>query len=350
MKPEIQIDGRKIGSNNRPYVIAEISANHNGSIENAIAIMQAAKQAGADAIKLQTYTADTITINHKSNEFLLNDGPWAGKTLYELYEWAHTPWDWHRELFQKGKELGLTVFSSPFDKTAVDFLENFNPPAYKIASFELIDLPLIEYVAKTGKPMIMSTGMASKDEIIDAVESAKKGGCKEICLLHCTSGYPTPVSEADLKTIPEISKQFSLVTGLSDHTLGTTVSVASVALGASVIEKHVILNRTHGGPDADFSLEPKELELLINDVNIAWDSLGTIRSKQQESELTQKPLRRSIYVVADIKKGEVFSDKNIRSIRPGFGLPPKKLPMIIGLTASKNINRGTALQEEHISF
>lgn len=349
MKPKIAIAGRAIGPEHRPYVIAELSANHNGSIDKAFEIMQAAKDAGADAVKLQTYRADTITINHNGPEFLLREGAWAGMSLYQLYEEAHLPWEWHEALFEKGKELGVTVFSSPFDFTAVDFLEQFDPPAYKIASFELVDLPLIEYVASTGKPMIMSTGMAARDEVSEAVLAARRGGCKELSLLHCTSGYPTPHSEADLLSLPELARCFPGVVGLSDHTMGTTVAVAAVALGASVVEKHVTMRRSDGGPDSSFSLEPDELQTLVKDVGIAWEALGTVRKSQQDSEKTQSGLRRSIYAVQDIKGGEVLTQRNVRSIRPGNGLPPRELPVVIGCRASQDISRGTPLSWDLIN-
>ena len=350
MNSNIEINGRIIGPTSYPYIIAELSANHNGSIDQAFSIMEAAKKAGADAIKIQTYTADTMTIDHDGEDFQLTEGPWAGKGLYELYEWAHTPWEWHEALFEKGKQLGITVFSTPFDKTSVDFLESFNPPAYKIASFELVDTPLIEYAASKGKPLIMSTGMASRDEIMEAVLAAHRGGCKELCLLHCTSGYPTPPAEADIRTIQSLKERFGSVTGLSDHTLGTAVSVAAVALGANVIEKHFILSRDDGGPDAHFSLEPDELRQLVQDSRIAWEALGKVRDTQRKSENTQKPVRRSLYVVKDIKAGEVFTETNVRSIRPGYGLAPRYLPILLGCKATMDIPRGTALCLEHFSI
>ncbi|MBT5399195.1 pseudaminic acid synthase [bacterium] len=343
------INGRSIGSGFPPYVIAEISANHNGNLDNALSIMELAKKAGVDAIKIQTYTADTITINSNNPDFVLTEGLWAGENLYGLYNWAHTPWDWHKYIFEKGEELGITVFSSPFDPTAVDFLEQFNPPAYKVASFELVDIPLIEYIASKGRPMIMSTGMAEWNEIMEAVSAAYRGGCKDLCLLHCTSGYPTPIDESDLKTIPELFKRFDTVVGISDHSLGNIVPITAVALGACIIEKHVTLSRSIDGPDSSFSLEPDELKDLVESVKSAWDSLGRIRIDRPDSEKPQKMMRRSIYSVSDIKKGERITEKNVRSIRPGYGLPPRDLPGIIGHTARVDIPYGTALKKSYIT-
>ena len=343
MGPQLQIQDTRIGNDFSPYVIAELSANHQGRIEQALALLEAAKLAGANAAKIQTYTADTMTIDHDGSDFQLTNGLWSGRGLYELYEWAHTPWEWHEDLFKRGRELGITIFSTPYDKSAVDFLEQFNPPAYKISSFELVDIPLIEHVASTGKPMFMSTGMATQDEIAEAVTASRKAGCKDLCLLHCTSGYPAPAAEMDLRTISELGKTFDVVPGLSDHTRGTTVPIAAVALGACVIEKHLTLRRSDGGPDSLFSIEPSELEDIVQKIEIAHKAKGEIRKVPKPSESPQRSLRRSLYAVADISAGEQFTEVNIRSIRPGFGLPPRALPAILGRTAAMDIPRGTAI-------
>lgn len=339
----ISIAGRRIGAGEPPFVIAELSANHNGSLARALAVMEAAKKAGADAVKIQTYTADTITIDHDGPGFRIEGGLWAGKTLHALYEEAHTPWDWHPALFAKGRELELTVFSSPFDASAVDFLETLNAPAYKIASFELVDLPLIRKCAGTGKPLVMSTGMADLKEIGEAVEAARGAGAREIVLLHCTSGYPTPPEDSDLHTIPHLAGAFGTPVGLSDHTPGIGAAVAAVALGACVIEKHFTLSRADGGPDSAFSLEPVELETLCTNARIASQALGVIRYDKTASERGNAQFRRSLYVVADMKAGEALTAKNLRSIRPGFGLPPKFYDLLLGKRVNRDVKRGTPM-------
>jgi N-acetylneuraminate synthase len=341
--PEITIAGRRIGPGHPPYVIAEMSGNHNGDIKRAFALLEAAKQAGADAVKLQTYTADTITIDHDGPGFRIEGGLWDGRTLYELYEKAHTPWDWHPRLFAKARELGIALFSSPFDSTAVDLLEKLEAPAYKIASFEIVDLPLIRRVAQAGKPMIISTGMANLREIGEAVETARAAGCREIAVLHCTSGYPTPPEDSNLVTIGDLAASLDVVTGLSDHTRNTAVPIAAVALGASLIEVHLTLRRTDGGEDAEFSLEPEELTEMISGCRTAWTALGKISYELEASEKGNKTFRRSLYAVQDIPAGGRFTAENIRSIRPGFGLPPKHLPEVLGRRAGRAIPRGTPL-------
>ncbi|HVM78795.1 MAG TPA: pseudaminic acid synthase [Stellaceae bacterium] len=342
-KPSLSIAGRRIGAGAPPYVIAELSANHNGSIERAFAIMDAAKEAGADAIKLQTYTPDTITIDHDGPGFRIEDGPWRGYTLHSLYREAHMPWEWHEPLFARGRELGLAVFSSVFDETAIDLLEKLGTPAYKIASFEAIDLPLIERAARTGKPLIVSTGMASLGEVAEAVAAARRAGCKELALLYCTSGYPTPASEANLATIPHLAEAFGTVVGLSDHTLGVGVAAAGVALGAAIVEKHVTLRRADGGPDSGFSLEPAELAELCRACRDARAAVGSVHYGGKPSETTSRLHRRSLYAVADIAAGETITPLNLRSIRPGFGLAPKHLPELLGRIAARPIRRGTPI-------
>ncbi|WP_335945636.1 pseudaminic acid synthase [Pseudomonas sp. G166] len=341
--PSINIAGRKIGADEPPYIIAELSANHNGNFETAKRIMEEAKKAGADAIKLQTYTADTITLDCDSKDFQISGGLWDGRTLYELYQEAHMPWEWHAPLFDYARKLGITIFSSPFDSTAVDLLESLNTPAYKIASFEAIDLPLIKYVARTGKPMIISTGMADAEEIAEAIEAAREGGCKELAILHCVSGYPAPAQDYNLRTIPDMIQRHGLVTGLSDHTLDNTTAITSVALGASIIEKHFTLDRRGGGPDDSFSLEPAELVALCRDSQTAWAALGKVDYGCKSSEQGNVQFRRSLYAVEDISKGEFLSLKNVRSVRPGYGLAPKHLEAILGKTASVDIKKNTPL-------
>ncbi len=330
MKPEISIAGRQIGQAFAPYIIAELSANHNGKLETALKIIDEAAKAGADAVKLQTYRPDTITLDSGADEFKIKGGLWDGRTLYELYEEAHMPWEWHKPLFEHARKAGITIFSSPFDNTAVDLLEDLNAPAYKIASFEAVDLPLIKYVAGTGKPMIISTGMADADEIQDAIEAAKDGGCKELAVLHCVSGYPAPAEDYNLRTIPDMIDRFGLVTGLSDHTLDNTTAIASVVMGASIIEKHFTLDRNGGGPDDSFSLEPAELAALCRDSKTAWQALGKVNYGRKSSEQGNVMFRRSLYFVKNMKAGDVITEDCIRSVRPGYGLPPKLLEKLLG--------------------
>ncbi|MBF0640331.1 pseudaminic acid synthase [Pseudomonas protegens] len=345
----INIAGRRIAQDAPPYIIAELSANHNGKLETALKIIEEAKKAGADAIKLQTYTADTITLNCDSEEFQIRGGLWDGKTLYQLYQEAHMPWAWHSPLFKHAEKLGITIFSSPFDNTAVDMLEDLNAPAYKIASFEAVDLPLIKYVASTGKPMIISTGMADAEEIQEAIDTAKSAGCKELAILHCVSGYPAPASDYNLRTIPEMIQRFGLVTGLSDHTLDNTTAITSVALGASIIEKHFTLNRSGGGPDDSFSLEPAELAELCRNSKTAWSAMGKVDYARKSSEQGNAKFRRSLYFVQDLKAGELITPDAIRSVRPSYGLPPKCYDLVIGKRVTRDITANTAVSFEVIA-
>jgi len=337
----LKINNKEIGRNLPPYIVAEMSANHNQDIDNAYKIIYMAKQAGADAVKLQTYKPDTITMDMKTPEFMIDSGLWAGKSLYELYESAFTPWEWHKPLFDYAHKIGITIFSSPFDTTAVDLLEDLNVPAYKIASFEAIDLPLIRYVAQTEKPMIISTGMANSEEIREAVNTAQEGGCREIAILHCVSEYPALAEDYNLKTISDMQQKFGLVTGLSDHTIENTTAIASVALGASIIEKHVTLSRNGGGPDDSFSLEVKELKELCIGSKIAWSALGKVDYGRKSSEQGNIKFRRSLYFSKDVKKGEKLTKDNVKSIRPGFGLLPKNYEQILGRVAKCDIKLGT---------
>lgn len=344
----IKICGKKIGPGFPPYIVAELSANHNGNVETARKIIEAAKQSGADAIKVQTYTADTLTIDCDHEDFRIHGGLWDGRTLYDLYEEAHMPWEWHQPLFEHARELGITIFSSPFDSTAVDLLEDLNTPAYKIASFELVDLPLIKYVSSTGKPMILSTGMANVEEIQEAIVTAREGGCKELAILHCVSGYPAPAEDYNLRVIPDMIQRFGLVTGLSDHTLDNITAIASIAMGVSIIEKHFTLDRKGGGPDDSFSLEPEDLRQLCKHTRIVWESLGQVNYERKTSENENVKFRRSLYVVQDIKAGDTITNENVKSIRPGFGLAPKFYDQVLGCIVNCNIRRGTPLSLEYL--
>lgn len=339
--PHITIANRRIGIDEPPYVIAEISANHNGSLDTALKIIDAAKVAGADAVKLQTYRPDTITLDCASEDFCIRGGLWDGRTLYELYEQAHMPWEWHAPLFEHARKAGITIFSSPFDNTAVDLLESLNAPAYKIASFEAVDLPLIKYVASTGKPMIISTGMADADEIGEAIEAARAGGCKELSVLHCVSGYPAPAADYNLRTIPDMIARFGLVTGLSDHTLDNTTAITSIAMGASIIEKHFTLNRDGGGPDDSFSLEPAEMRALCEGSKTAWTALGNIDYGRKASETGNAQFRRSLYFVKDLSAGQLITPDAVRSVRPGYGLAPKHLHELLGKRVVRDVFKNT---------
>jgi N-acetylneuraminate synthase len=337
----VTINGAQIGPGHPPYIIAELSANHNGSLQRALETIDEAKRRGASAVKLQTYTADTMTIDSDRPEFLIKGGPWDGYKLYNLYKWAETPFEWHKAMFEHARKIGITVFSTPFDETAVDLLEELDTPAYKIASFEVTDLPLIEYVAKTGKPMIMSTGMASEQEIEEAVNTARNAGCEELVLLHCISSYPAPMEQANLAQVRELGQRFNAIPGLSDHTLGTAASVAAVALGACLIEKHFILNRSEGGPDSGFSIEPDELERLCNDTRGAWAAVGKVGYARQHAEEANRIFRRSIYFMRDMKAGETVKGHDIRRIRPGIGIEPKHFSALVGRTLKADVTRGT---------
>lgn len=344
MTKNICIDGVTIGENAPPYVIAEMSANHNGNIENAFKIIDMSKLAGASAVKMQTYTPDTLTIESDLADFQLTSGLWAGRSLYDLYSEAFTPWDWHQPLFEYAKKRDITIFSSPFDSTAVDLLEDIGTPAYKIASFEAIDIPLIRYVARTQKPMIISTGMANLLEIEEAVDAALSGGCNQLALLHCVSGYPAPPADYNLRTIVDLSGRFGVPIGLSDHTLDNSTAVASISLGASIIEKHVTLDRQGGGPDDSFSLESEGLKDLCRGARNAWSAMGQVSYERAPSEGENIKFRRSLYFVESLRKGDFVTEKNVRSIRPGYGLAPKYLDDVVGRQVVEDIAPGTAVQ------
>jgi len=349
MNNVISIDGRAIGEGLPPYIIAELSANHNGNIQTAFEIIAHAKRAGADAVKMQTYRPDTITIDSSKADFQIHGGLWDGKSLYQLYEWAHTPWDWHKPLFDYARQLGITIFSSPFDTTAVDLLEDLNAPAYKIASFEAVDIPLIKYAASTGKPLIISTGMANAEEISEAIDAARSCGCKDLAILHCVSAYPALAEDYNLATLVDMKNRFNLVTGLSDHTLSNITAIAATSLGASIIEKHVTLDRRGGGPDDSFSLEPDELKQLCHDSKLAWSALGKVNYTRGEAEKANLQFRRSLYVVKPVKAGERITPENVKSIRPGFGLAPKHLESVMGKRFTQDLEEGTALKMDYIA-
>ena len=343
MAEQIKIGQRTIGAGHPIYLIAEVSANHHQDFDQAVKIIRAAKDAGADAVKLQTYTADTMTIACSRPEFRIEGTIWHGRNLYELYGEAFTPWEWQPRLKQLANELGLDLFSSPFDASAVDFLEDMNVPAHKLASFELVDIPLIQKMARTGKPLIISTGMATIEEIEEAVQTARQSGAAQIALLKCTSAYPSAPEEMNLRTIPELSRRFGTPVGLSDHTMGTTVPVAAAALGACIIEKHITLSRSEPGPDSAFSLEPQEFKAMVDAVRVAEKALGEIHFGVSSKEASSRVFRRSLFVVRDVKQGECFTEQNVRSIRPGHGLHTRHLAEVLGRSAARDIDRGTPL-------
>ncbi len=340
-----------VGASSVPLVIAEMSGNHNQSLERALEIVDAVARSGAQALKIQTYTADTITIDIREREFFISDAEnlWRGSSLYELYEKAHTPWEWHEVIFDRAKKHKMLAFSTPFDRTAVDFLENLNVPCYKIASFENTDLPLIRYVAATGKPMIISTGMATFAELDETVEAARSAGCKDLVLLKCTSTYPSTPDDSNILTIPEMRSRYDCEIGISDHTMGIGVSVAAVALGATVIEKHFTLQRSDGGVDSAFSMEPQEMAQLVVETERAWQALGKVHNGPTEKEKASLVFRRSLYVVADVKAGEKLTSASVRAIRPGYGIAPKFYDEVIGKTAKRDIARGTPLSHDLIA-
>jgi N-acetylneuraminate synthase len=342
---EIKLGKFTIGQNHPPFLIAEMSGNHNHSLERALAIVDAAAASGAHALKIQTYTPDTMTLNLSESEFFISDSKslWKGKSLYELYAEAMTPWEWHKPIKERCEQHGMLFFSTPFDFTAVDFLEEINVDFYKIASFENIDIPLIKKVAKTGKPIIISTGMATEEELAETVKAAREAGCKDLVLLKCTSAYPATPKEANLMTIPDIRKKFQVEVGLSDHTMGIGVSIASVALGATVIEKHFTLERADGGVDSAFSMEPAEFKMLVEESKKAWESLGKVSYERSETEKKSLLFRRSLYIAEDVKAGDVLNEKNLRAIRPGLGLAPKYYEGLLGKKVKRDLKKGTPL-------
>lgn len=341
------IQNRSISPNDPPYIIAELSANHNGSLEQALATIDAAHRSGASAIKLQTYTADTITIDCPTSDFMIRGGLWDGYKLYDLYKRAETPYEWHKTIFEHARKIGISVFSTPFDETAVDLLESLDTPAYKIASFEILDLPLIQYVARKKKPIILSTGMASELEIQDAIDAARDAGCEDLMLLHCISSYPTSINQANLRRIVTLANRFGVQVGLSDHTLGNTAAVAAVAIGACLIEKHFTLDRNQKGPDSEFSMEPEDLRNLCRETKDAWLALGVGDFGRQISEEGSRSFRRSLYFVKDLPAGHKIQPSDIKSIRPGFGLAPKFSQSLIGKALKVAVSRGTATRSDH---
>lgn len=347
--PEFTIAGRKIGGKHPPFVIAEMSGNHNQSLDRALQIVEAAARTGADALKLQTYTAETMTLDLKEGEFFIEDPKslWKGRSLFELYQEAYTPWEWHPAIFQRCRELGLICFSTPFDESAVDFLEGLEVPCYKVASFENTDLPLIRRIAATGKPMIISTGMATAAELDESIHAAREAGCRDLVLLKCTSSYPAGAENSNLRTIPHLKELFGCEAGVSDHSLGSGVAVAAVALGGCVVEKHFTLSRAEGGVDSAFSLEPEEFTTLVAECRRAFDALGGVSYGPTPGEIPSLKFRRSLYVVRDLKRGEPLTAENLRAIRPGLGLPTKYLDLFLGKKVARDVPRGTPLDWEH---
>lgn len=344
---KFRIENKIIGKDHPVFIVAELSGNHNQKFDTAMETIKAIKKSGADAVKFQTYTPDTITIDCDNEYFQIKQGTlWDGKTLYQLYREAYTPWEWQPKLKEIAEDLGLTCFSTPFDKTAVDFLENMNVPAYKVASFEITDIPLIEYIASKGKPIIISTGIATLHDIEEAVNACRRIDNNQIALLKCTSAYPTPLEDVNLRTIPDLAERFKMVVGLSDHALGISVPIAAVALGAKIIEKHFILDRKLGGPDAAFSLEPEEFKALVKAVREVEKALGEVSYELTEKVKKSREFARSLFVIKDIKAGELFTEENIKSIRPGYGLHPKYMKDIIGTKARKDIKKGTPLKRD----
>lgn len=345
----MEIGGKLILESSPVFIIAELSANHNGSLETAIATIKAAKRAGADCIKLQTYTADTITIDCSKPDFLIKETIWEGKSLYNLYKEAYTPWEWHKELFRVAKEEGLICFSSPFDKTAVDLLEELNTPAYKIASFEITDIPLIEYVASKGKPVIISTGIATHEDIELALDACRRMGNYDIALLKCTSSYPAPIEEANMIMIKDLAERYNVITGLSDHTIGSTVPIVATCMGAKIIEKHFIFDRSIGGPDSSFSMDEIEFTAMVKAVREAEKAKGAVDYNLTDKQIKGRDFSRSLYVVEDIKVGEIITEKNVRSIRPGFGLHPKYLNEIMGKKLNQDVQKGAPFKMDLIN-
>lgn len=346
----MKIKDYKINNNSKVFIIAELSANHNGDLSLAIETIKAAKRAGADCIKLQTYTADTITIDSDKDDFVINDTIWSGRKLHELYQEAYTPWEWHEQLFKVANEEGIICFSSPFDNTAVDFLENLNTPAYKIASFEITDIPLIEYVASKGKPIIISTGIAELEDIELAVETCRKSGNNQIALLKCTSSYPAPIEEANMCMIRDLANRFNVISGLSDHTMGATVPIVATTFGAKIIEKHFILDRSFGGPDSSFSMNEKEFTEMVASIREAELAIGVVDYKLTTKQKKGRDFSRSLYIVKDVNEGDILTEDNVKSIRPGFSLHPKYLKSILGKKVKKNLECGSRLLIEDIDF
>jgi pseudaminic acid synthase len=346
----MKIKDYEINNNSKVFIIAELSANHNGDLSLAIETIKAAKRAGADCIKLQTYTADTITIDSDKDDFVINDTIWSGRKLHELYQEAYTPWEWHEQLFKVANEEGIICFSSPFDNTAVDFLENLNTPAYKIASFEITDIPLIEYVASKGKPIIISTGIAELEDIELAVETCRKRGNNQIALLKCTSSYPAPIEEANMCMIRDLANRFNVISGLSDHTMGATVPIVATTFGAKIIEKHFILDRSIGGPDSSFSMNEKEFTEMVASIREAELAIGVVDYKLTTKQKKGRDFSRSLYIVKDVNEGDILTEDNVKSIRPGFSLHPKYLKSILGKKVKKNLECGSRLLIEDIDF